>query len=33
MHDLIVALTFLAIIACPVIAAARPKKEDPEDDT
>ena len=31
MHDVMVALTFLAIIACPLIVAARPKKEDPED--
>ncbi len=32
MHDVLVALMFLAMIACPAIVAAIPRKEDADDD-
>ena len=32
MHDVLVGLLFLAMIACPAIVAAIPRKEDAEDD-
>lgn len=32
MHDVLVALMFFAMVACPAIVAAIPKKDDGEDD-
>lgn len=32
MHDVFVALLFLAMVVCPAIVAAIPRKEDAEDD-